>query len=254
MSSARKGLTRPIPDNIELCGDYDVVAGQTALHIHQDSCSGSPTFSLPLCMKSPSPFFQPLKSAARRGLSGLERSLLILRATLLNRRDGIEGISRLLLGTRPEFIPYLLQRYGAVVGERTSFCGALSLQNARADGLDNLVIGRHVYVGKHVLLDLVDSIELGDEVVLSANVSIFTHADPGDRPLREFFPRRTGPVVIGAGSWLGAGSIILHGVAVGPRCVIGAGSVVTTEIPPYSVAVGVPAKVIRTLRREPNGS
>jgi len=94
----------------------------------------------------------------------------------------------------------------------------------------------------------VESLELGDEVVLSANVSIFTHSDPGERPLREFFPRRTAPVVIGAGCWLGAGSIILHGVTLGPCCVVGAGSVVTTDFPPYSVAAGVPARVIRVLR------
>jgi acetyltransferase-like isoleucine patch superfamily enzyme len=181
-------------------------------------------------------------------LCAIERSLLNLHATFLYRRDGIEGVSRLLLGTRSELIPNLLQRFGAVVGESTRVCGPLSLQNAQAEGFKNLRIGRNCYIGKHVLLDLVESLELGDEVVLSANVSIFTHADPGERPLREFFPRRTARVVVGAGCWLGAGSIILHGVTLGPCCVVGAGSVVTNDVPPYSVAAGVPARVIRVLR------
>ncbi len=55
------------------------------------------------------------------------------------------------------------------------------------------------------------------------------------------------PVVLKKGCWLGADVIVLPGVVIGRNCVIGAGSVVTKSIPDYSVAVGVPAKVIKTL-------
>jgi acetyltransferase-like isoleucine patch superfamily enzyme len=52
-------------------------------------------------------------------------------------------------------------------------------------------------------------------------------------------------VVIGDGSWLGYGAVVLPGVTIGKHCVIGANSVVTSDIPDFSVAVGVPARVIR---------
>jgi acetyltransferase-like isoleucine patch superfamily enzyme len=53
------------------------------------------------------------------------------------------------------------------------------------------------------------------------------------------------PVVIGDGSWLGHGAVVLPGVTIGKHVVIGANSVVTKDIPDFSVAVGSPAKVIR---------
>lgn len=56
----------------------------------------------------------------------------------------------------------------------------------------------------------------------------------------------TRAVVIGDNCWIGAGVIILAGVTVGSGCSIGAGSVVKANIPPFSVAVGVPARVIRS--------
>jgi acetyltransferase-like isoleucine patch superfamily enzyme len=58
-------------------------------------------------------------------------------------------------------------------------------------------------------------------------------------------------VKIGSGSWLGYGSVVLPGVTIGEHCVIGANSVVTRDVPSYSVAVGVPARVIK---RYINGS
>lgn len=60
----------------------------------------------------------------------------------------------------------------------------------------------------------------------------------------------TGSVVIGDDCWIGAGVIILAGVTIGTGCTIGAGSVVKANIPPFSIAVGVPARVIRSAKQE----
>jgi acetyltransferase-like isoleucine patch superfamily enzyme len=54
------------------------------------------------------------------------------------------------------------------------------------------------------------------------------------------------PTKIGKDVWIGANAVILGGVTIGNGCVIGAGSVVTKDLPPYSVAMGVPAKVVRS--------
>jgi acetyltransferase-like isoleucine patch superfamily enzyme len=69
------------------------------------------------------------------------------------------------------------------------------------------------------------------------------YADP-DVPVGQQWPTED-PVAIGAGSWLGAGAVILPGTHLGRNCVVGAGAVVHGEHPDHSVLAGIPAKVIR---------
>ena len=57
-------------------------------------------------------------------------------------------------------------------------------------------------------------------------------------------------ITIGHDTWLGAGVIVLPGITIGEMCVIGAGSVVTKDIPPYSIAVGNPARVIKSVKEK----
>ena len=66
-----------------------------------------------------------------------------------------------------------------------------------------------------------------------------------ERAYRDGHPRTKGPVRIGSDVWVGFGSIILSGVRIGDGAVIGAGSVVTKDVPPYAIAAGNPARVIR---------
>ena len=106
---------------------------------------------------------------------------------------------------------------------------------------DRVLIGRGSGVVGH------RSITIGDGVFTGHHVYI-TDANHGYEDVhetigRQFAPPR--PVVVGAGSWLGHGSIVLPGAAVGEHVAVGAGSVVTGEVPSYSVAVGNPARVIR---------
>ncbi|HET9059951.1 MAG TPA: sugar O-acetyltransferase [Acidimicrobiales bacterium] len=65
----------------------------------------------------------------------------------------------------------------------------------------------------------------------------------GESPWRTM----SAPVTIGAEVWLGAGAIVLPGVTIGDRCMVGAGSVVTRDLPPDSLAVGTPARVVKSL-------
>jgi serine acetyltransferase len=113
------------------------------------------------------------------------------------------------------------------------------------DGLvtigDRCLIGRGSSIIGHA------SIVIGDDVWTGKDVHM-TDLNHGyedlDLPIgRQHQP--AGPITIGSGSWLGHGSSVLPGVTIGSHCVIGAGSVVTSDIPDNSVAVGVPARVIR---------
>lgn len=106
------------------------------------------------------------------------------------------------------------------------------------------VLEENVYVGPRCLLGLV---HLERDVLLAGHVQIPSggkthHFEDPDRPIREQGGERR-RVRIGAGSWIGAGAIILADV--GRGCVVGAGAVVTRPVPDYAVVTGVPARVLR---------
>lgn len=113
--------------------------------------------------------------------------------------------------------------------------------------------GHHVHFGNSVYanfnLTLVDDthIYVGDHTMLGPNVVIATAGHPILPELRVKAYQYNMPVHIGKNCWLGAGVIVLPGVTIGDNSVIGAGSVVTKDIPPNVVAVGNPCKVMRQI-------
>ena len=111
--------------------------------------------------------------------------------------------------------------------------------------------GHHVHLGSNVYanagLKLVDDthIYIGDCTMLGPNVVIATAGHPIDPELRSQGLQYNMPVRIGRNCWLGAGVIVMPGVTIGDDTVIGAGSVVTKDIPSGVVAVGNPCRVLR---------
>ncbi|MBU7015418.1 MAG: acyltransferase [Theionarchaea archaeon] len=121
--------------------------------------------------------------------------------------------------------------------------------NAFLHRLRGVVVGNRVKIAHDVLIDPVEphSVILEDDVTISPRATIFAHSNP-TLPLYEYLgPRVVNPVLIKKGSWIGTGATLLPGVTVGEYAVIGAGAVVTGDIPDHVLAAGVPAKVIRTL-------
>jgi acetyltransferase-like isoleucine patch superfamily enzyme len=111
---------------------------------------------------------------------------------------------------------------------------------------DRCLIGKGSGIVGHL------SIQIGNDVWTGHHVYI-TDQNHGYEDLSLPISQQTQPekpVVIGAGSWIGHGSVILPGAHIGEHVVIGANSVVTGVIPSYSVAVGAPAKVIRSSQPE----
>ena len=112
-------------------------------------------------------------------------------------------------------------------------------------------IGRHVYLGPNVHLDLLypQLITIEDFVSIGMNTMIFVHSNPTNSiHIKKFvYPRKITPVAIKKGTWVAPGCIILAGVTIGEYAVVGAGSLVTKDVPPLTVVAGVPAKPVKEL-------
>lgn len=157
----------------------------------------------------------------------------------LYRRGGIAAINRrLLLADRCE---ELLTRFGASVGEGCVLHGPLVVYNADPD-YRNLSIGDNVHVGPLVVLDLAEPLVLENDATVSMGATILTHADVGERPLAEVYPRTAEPARVGAGAWIGANATVLVGCEIGQRAVVGAGAVVRESVPDGAIVGGVPAE------------
>lgn len=103
--------------------------------------------------------------------------------------------------------------------------------------------------GIGIKCELYGPVSIGDDVMIGPEVIVYTNGhrfDSMDVPMRLQGFTKNEPVEIGNDVWIGRRTIIMPGVKIGDGCVIGAGAVVTKDIPPYSVAGGVPAKVIKS--------
>ena len=112
---------------------------------------------------------------------------------------------------------------------------------------DKLIIRSGTYVNRYTMLDAHEHLEIGRNCMIGPHC-YFTDANHGvamGQFIREQ-PMQTSPVIIGDDVWIGAGVIVLPGVHIGRGAVVGAGSVVTSDIPSNTIAVGVPARVLRT--------
>ena len=110
-----------------------------------------------------------------------------------------------------------------------------------------LFIGNDVIISEGCIISACNRIVIEDHVGISPYVMIVDNSrKPGDvvRPSKEQ-EVKTGYVHIGADSWIAYNACILMNVTIGKHCIIGALSVVNNDIPPYSVAVGCPAKVVK---------
>lgn len=113
--------------------------------------------------------------------------------------------------------------------------------------------GKHVRLGNYVYanfnLTLVDdgNIDIGDNVMFAPNVTVITATHPVLPALREKGLQFNVDVMICPNVWIGAGAIIMPGITVGENSVVGAGSVVTKDVPPNTVVVGNPARVLREI-------
>lgn len=108
----------------------------------------------------------------------------------------------------------------------------------------SITIGKGSIIGNNAILDGRAGITICKNVCLASNVSIWTFQHDYRDPLFRCTKEHYGPVRIEDRAWIGPNTIILHDVIIGEGAVVAAGSVVTKNVPPYSVVAGIPAKVI----------
>lgn len=111
-------------------------------------------------------------------------------------------------------------------------------------------IGKNVFIGEDLIIadDIHDkNVIIKDRVAISPRVTLITSSFPNFSRIRPYVNESNGVIEIEADAWIGAGAIILPNVKIGEGAVVGAGSVITKDVPSYTVVAGVPAKVIKKL-------
>ncbi len=166
----------------------------------------------------------------------------VARARFYLRRATLLG-PRVRLWGRP-----LIHAYGnIVIGDRAKLVSTAATLELAAGAGATLDIGERCFINYGCSISASQLIRIG------ARSNIGTHAIIMDNGFHRLEPERryeqppSAPVVLEDNVWLGARVIVLPGVTIGTGSVIGAGSVVTKDIPPRSVAVGQPARVVRAL-------
>ncbi|MFE9853134.1 sugar O-acetyltransferase [Streptomyces sp. NPDC005576] len=111
----------------------------------------------------------------------------------------------------------------------------------------NISIGARTFVNYHLTALDVARITIGEDCQIGPNVQLLTPTHPVDPQPRRDKLEAARPITIGDNVWLGGGVIVCPGVSIGDNSVVGAGSVVTKDIPAGVVAVGNPARPVRTI-------
>jgi acetyltransferase-like isoleucine patch superfamily enzyme len=115
-------------------------------------------------------------------------------------------------------------------------------------------VGDHVPIGEGLII--VDAeyqepmVHIGNRVGIAQRVILVTQSGPTFSKVRSVVGLKVGPIVIEDDAWIGAGAIILPNVTIGQGAVVGAGAVVTKDVPPYTIVVGVPARPIKRIDLE----
>src|ERR1700731_3648607 len=113
-------------------------------------------------------------------------------------------------------------------------------------GGDEIHVGHNVFVNQNCTFYDFGGLDIADDVMIGPNVSIITTGHPVEPSRRRAFPIAK-PTVIERNVWIAAGATIIGGVTVGENSVVAAGSVVTKNVPPNTLAGGNPARVIRSI-------
>ncbi len=146
-------------------------------------------------------------------------------------------------------LPHVVGPVLITIGDDVEIFGALGVTSGRIFDAPRLVIGSRVDIGHNIQITVNREVVIEAEVNIAGGVRIAdTDAHPRDTEARIKGlpppPHEVKPVRVGRGAWLGGGCWIMKGVTIGEGAVIGVNSVVLTDVPPFAVAMGNPARVV----------
>jgi acetyltransferase-like isoleucine patch superfamily enzyme len=167
-------------------------------------------------------------------MSQEERDLMMEQSKILFKLNHTEPMTE-------EYASLLNELLDGNIGEnstiKTPFAGA---------AFDRIKLGNNVFINSNCLAMARGGITIEDDVLMAANVQLLSNNH--DEYERQVLTCEE--IVIKKGAWIGAGASILPGVTVGKYAIVGAGAIVTKDVPDYAVVVGVPAKVVKTLDKD----
>jgi len=135
----------------------------------------------------------------------------------------------------------LLRDFLNAVGE-----GTVVLPTFTCDYGYNISLGRNVFINYHCIFLDCAPIAIGDDVQIGPAVQLYTAQHPIDPDIRRSGLESASPIGIGHDVWIGGGAVVLPGITIGARSVVGAGSVVVHDVPPGTVVAGNPARIVKT--------
>lgn len=144
-----------------------------------------------------------------------------------------------------------------VIGDDVNFFGLVAVASGRVNDEPRLIIGNRVDIGHNVAFMINQEVVIEDDVNMASNCRIADNdAHPRDLEARirdlPPGPEEIKPVRICRGAWIGHGCYVMKGVTIGEGAIIGSNSVVVTDIPPFTIAMGNPARVV--VRNQPAAS
>lgn len=117
--------------------------------------------------------------------------------------------------------------------------------------LGGYIVGSKVYIGEDLII--IDEpndcamISIGDRVAISPRVTLVVSSRPNFSRIASYAPIKHGPIIIKNDVWLGTGVVVLPNITIGEGAIVGANSLVTKDVKPYTIVIGSPAKLIGTI-------
>lgn len=135
--------------------------------------------------------------------------------------------------------------YGCIIGDNTKIGAFVEVQK-------NAQIGKNCKISSHTFI--CEGVTIEDNVFVGHNVTFindtYPRATTGDGRLQADADWKVEPTLVRRGASIGSGAVILSNVTIGENAIVGAGSVVTRDVPPYSIVAGNPARVIKKINEK----
>lgn len=149
-----------------------------------------------------------------------------------------------------ERVPYILGHADIKIGNNVTISGQLNIISGRFNDTPELIIGDDVFIGHNTLISVNKRVEIRDHASIAGGCRIADsdgHSSEWEKRAEDadLTDEEIRPVIIGEHVWIGANAQVLKGITIGDRAIVGAGSVVISDVPPDTLAMGSPARKVK---------